>query len=263
VKWVPDSTGRFKWRPYYDQEELNSECEWLVTSFLEQKCGERRFPISTDDLCVMIEQHASDLDLYADLSIEGEDVEGVTEFFPNKKPAIRIAQELSIDSSKSGRLRTTLAHEFGHVKFHSFLWELNPPGQKHAGVLSKIPAQREKLARLRKRITNQYAPEKVFQVRGPASFSPNLTLKSRHGHMLDAPYSDWMEWQASYACGAILMPVSSIQNLVCAQMEEAARWLPCDSDSARELIAHVAARFDVPIDSARIRLEKLGFLQKI
>lgn len=271
MKWVPDSTGRFQWRPYYDLAELDYECQRLVTIFLKRRYGEIHFPLSTDDLSVMIEQETSYLDVYADLSVEGPDVEGLTEFFPNKKPAVRIARGLSLDSRRSGRLRTTLAHEFGHVRFHTFLWELSPPNQQSTtGVLSQVPIQRKKYAQFRERIARRYAPEKAHLSNQDSMWARLSTdgrtgtaLKCRRSQVLDAPYSDWMEWQASYACGAILMPLSFIRNLVCAEIRQNGLrgWLPSDSDSARELIARVATSFDVPDDSARVRLEKLGFLQ--
>ncbi len=259
MKWVPDTTGRFQWRPYYDQEELDRECERSITGFLKQKYGQSRFPVSTDDLCVMIEQYASELDLYADLSREGEDVDGVTEFFPDKRPAVRIAQELSTDASNSGRLRTTLAHEYGHVRFHAFLWDGATVRTFGMEVLSKIPAQRRMYGRVRERaLSGRANVQRPWPTR-----SSRLVAASRctRDFVLDAPLSDWMEWQAGYACGAILMPLSAMRNLVHAEMGDGGRWLTGDSEAAIELVARTAESFDVPADSARVRLEKLGFLR--
>lgn len=274
MKWVPDSTGRFHWRPYYDQAELDSECERLVANFLRRKYGVIRFPLSTDDLSVMIEQEVSDLDLYADISVEGPDVEGLTEFFPDKKPAVRIARELSLDSSRSGRLRTTLAHEFGHVRFHTFLWDSRASSLskvRQPGVLSQVPLQRKKYEQFRERLARRYALEKVLlsrnipaQVRLSTGHKHDITVKCTRSLILDAPFSDWMEWQASYVCGAILMPISALRNCIRASLGEqgSGGWLPSDSDSARGLIVRVSEAFDVSTDAAKVRLEKLGFLQK-
>ena len=71
MKWVQDTTLRFKWRPYYEPEELDAECERIVLEFLMSKNGVVCFPISNDDLAVMVERDTSDLDLFADLSREG------------------------------------------------------------------------------------------------------------------------------------------------------------------------------------------------
>ena len=121
MKWVPDKTGRFAQRPHYLPEELDTECERVILSFLNKKYGRVEFPIKTDDLTVFIEERA-DLDSYAELSGEGDHVEGVTEFLPGKRPVVRIAEELNA-SHLENRLRTTLTHEYGHVHFHRFMFE--------------------------------------------------------------------------------------------------------------------------------------------
>ncbi|GEM_PF-353915 len=271
MRWMPDSTGRFGWRPYYDQEELDYECERLVISFLKLRYGEIRFPVSTDDLSVMIEQETSDLDLYADLSAEGADVEGLTEFYPNKKPSVKIARELSTGVSRYAGLRTTLAHEYGHVKFHTFLWNLTP-GKKSPGVLSKIPVQRRTYEQFRKRIASRNALQDSSRLSSdshapalPTGREPYGALKCKRSRIADAPFSDWMEWQASYVSGAVLMPLSPLRNVINNESGkgDSLNWLSSHSEAAGELISSVATAFEVSIDAARVRLEKLGFLQNI
>ena len=71
MRWSRDPTGRFPERPYYLQEELDSLSEGWVVSFLRERHGAAEFPVSTEDLTVMIESDTSDLDQYADLSSEG------------------------------------------------------------------------------------------------------------------------------------------------------------------------------------------------
>lgn len=117
MKWVNDKTGRFPRRPHYLPEELDTACEMLIADFLRQRHGKIEFPISTDDLTVLIESMVDDLDLYADLSQEEGEVEGVTDFFPGNRPKVRIAKRLSSDQRMINRFRTTLTHELGHVKF--------------------------------------------------------------------------------------------------------------------------------------------------
>ncbi|MFC1953122.1 hypothetical protein ACFLWR_03220 [Chloroflexota bacterium] len=221
---------------------------------------------------MMIEQDTSDLDLYADLSIEGGDVEGLTDFFRSKKPAVKIAQELSLDSGKFNRLRTTLAHEYGHVRFHTFLWDINSHRRPTVNMGKMISLQRRKYQRFRTRLASKHDIIK-FQSLSPAisktgyifEFKPEIGPRCKRTRMFDAPFSDWMEWQASYICGAILMPLSIIRNLVldCMKERELYGWGADDSDHARELTALVAEAFDVSLDAARVRLLKLGFLQKI
>ncbi len=55
-------------------------------------------------------------------------MEGVTDFCPGEKPTVRIAHQLSEEPRRENRLRTTLTHEYGHVKFHAFLWAVQQPG---------------------------------------------------------------------------------------------------------------------------------------
>jgi hypothetical protein len=124
MRWVPDSTGRFGVRPEYTGAELDAECERNVNGFLAARYGKVNVPIPTDALTIMLEQATSDFDLYADLCSLGADVEGVTEFSSDRRPCVRISKELSLDCHSQRRLRMTLAHEYAHVKLHSFLWSL-------------------------------------------------------------------------------------------------------------------------------------------
>ena len=77
MKMVPDQTGRFAERPHYTPEELDGECERIITAFLRKRRGDVCLPVTTDDLNVLIEQTGASLDAYADLRSYGPDVEGV------------------------------------------------------------------------------------------------------------------------------------------------------------------------------------------
>ena len=79
-------------------------------------------PIPTGALLKLIERDAADLDLYADLSGEGEGVEGVTYFFTMGRPKVRILRALTEQKHRAHRLRNILAHEYAHVRLHSDLW---------------------------------------------------------------------------------------------------------------------------------------------
>lgn len=245
MKWVADQSGRFRLRPYYDREELDFECERIVSRFLERKYGVCCYPISTDDLTVMIEEDTSDLDLFADLSGLGEDVEGLTDFFPDRKPAVKISADLSVDDRREHRLRTTLAHEYGHVKFHTFMWELNRWENPESTVICT-----GKYSRLYGKFNHPL---------------PKINPICKSSRIIDAPFEDWMEWQASYACGAFLMPLAPVNKLAEEYLKRYSDrcWLPSDTDKAVELTDLVAESFDVSTDAARVRLQKLGFLQKI
>jgi hypothetical protein len=255
MKWVADSTGRFRWRPYYSREELDNECEQIVSSFLREKYGVVSFPISTDDLSIMVERDTSDLDLYADLGGEAEDVEGVTDFFACKKPSVKISKALSENYLKSHRLRATLAHEYGHVKFHHFLWDMSLKDANPGSFWKGLSRQRRRLADFRK---------KAVQVNDP-SVTPALGQaagpRCKHSSICDAPADDWMEWQAGYAGGALLIPVSTLKKNVEAVVKKwgGAQVLP-DSKQGRELVDNIAAAFDVSAEAASARLSNLGLL---
>ncbi len=227
VRYVADRTGRFAQRPHYEPKELDRECEAIIGGFLKDRHGAVAYPVTTDDLTVLIERDAESLDQYADLSGYGRDVEGLTHFQPGRKPRVLISEMLAADDYRQNRLRTTLAHEYGHVRFHAYLWDLEPPG---ADLLKANP-------------------------------HANMQICFRD-KILDAAQTDWMEWQAGYVCGAILMPVSRVRALAAAHCESHNLFgVIGQADShGRALIDAVKTGFDVSADAARIRLLKLGIL---
>jgi hypothetical protein len=227
VTYVRDQTGRFQQRPHYKPEELDRECESIVTSFLKDLHGEVRYPVETEDLKTLIERDAEDLDIYADLSIYGAEVEGVTEFRRGRKPAVKIASLLTEDERRENRLRTTLTHEYGHVRFHGYLFEVEPP-----------------------------PPDLLRQ-------QPNRDkIICKRDSMIDAAQTDWMEWQAGYVCGAMLMPKTAVLA-VCrtfAEKHELYGAISLQTAHGAALIASVTAAFKVSDDAARVRLVKLGLV---
>ncbi len=229
MKWINDKTGRFPHRPYFEDQEIDYECEELITSFLLKRYGKVAFPIPTDDLTVLIEQHTSKLDIYADLSQEGESVEGMTVFSSKERPQVFIQRDLSETPNKENRFRTTLTHELGHVKLHGFL----------------LSGDQMSL------FENQSRPT-------------SIQGKCKRDSILNAPAVDWMEWQAGYASGAFLMPISYLRELV----QDA---LAGSQDSSQQTIAsllgqaiihQVQSRFQVSEDAARVRLIKCNFLSE-
>lgn len=227
VRYVRDTTGRFSQRPHYEQHELDRECESIITKFLKDKYGKVEFPVSTEDLTLLIERDTSDFDSYADLSQYNGEVEGVTEFLPPGKPAVKIAAGLANDSRRENRLRTTLAHEYGHVHFHSYLWQVEPP-----------------------------APDLLRQ-------NPNANKQiCKRDSILNAAQADWMEWQAGYVSGAILMPISRLRQIVGAYLEEHGLFGLVGASGAhgQALIERVQGEFQVSADAARVRLLKLNIL---
>jgi Zn-dependent peptidase ImmA (M78 family) len=231
VRWVPDRTGRFAQRPHYEPAELDLECERIITGFLRERNGNVVFPIETDDLIVLLEREAADVDIYADLSGEGLDVEGVTYFRPSGKPDVRIARRLAEEPHAIHRFRTTSTHELGHVTFHNVLWITDTS-------------------------SGDLFPEDSIHAKSAAS------PRCRRESMQPIARTDWMEWQAGYACGAFLMPLTHLKHLV-ADLRAKKGWLDrpqVASVEAGHLLNEVAQRFDVSTDAARVRLIQLELL---
>lgn len=228
MKYIPDNKGRFAQRPYYQDDELDALCDQKITQFLMKKRGRVIFPIETDDLKCMIEQDASDLDAFADLSSEGHGVQGVTDFFPGKKPKVRIAEALSSDASEH-RLRTTLSHEYGHVWLHAPLYDA---------------------------------------VQATLDLFPSCCPQPHQCHrdsIIQAQKVDWMEWQAGFVCGAILMPVSHVKCLLGNIDERNQIHEPAliNTPHANALVNTLADTYCVSKEAARVRLERMGRIVRV
>jgi hypothetical protein len=227
MRYVPDRTGRFGQRPHYEPRELDVIFERIVSEFLKSRYGEIVFPITTDDLTVFIEQDCEDLDPYADLTSYEGNVEGVTEFWPGRKPRVKISNSLSESESRENRFRTTLTHEFGHVRLHGYLFSMGPAGADLFG--------------------NSRKPD---------------VISCKRDTMITAPQNDWMEWQAGYACGAVLMPATQVRRNVDDYRRAANLYGPVPAAGAhgRALIDAIVAAFQVSRDAARVRLSVLGYI---
>jgi Zn-dependent peptidase ImmA (M78 family) len=187
---------------------------------MDRRAGGFRLPIPTGDLIRMINAEANDLDLYADLS---ENVDGFTDYFTDRNPDVKISERLA-SSRYENRLRMTLGHEYGHVRFHAPLW------RKSGRDSDRLPAAR--------------------------------SWRCERDTIVTAPENDWMEWQAAYIGGALLMPQSDV--LVMAgeiAMRDGSKFpLDIDSESGRAVIARIMRRCHVSEQASRVRLLRLGLL---
>lgn len=229
MKWVKDRSGRFAERPHYLPDEMDVQSEKVITEFVQARHGKVEYPLTTDDLTVLIESMTQDLDLYADLTSEGANVEGVTDFFPGSRPRVRIEKKLATDRRMANRFRTTLTHELGHVVFHDFLFQ----GGGSAALFER-------------------------------GSSPGSN-KCKRDNIIDAPQANWMEWQAGFACGAFLMPSTAsrecIRNYLQGKGLSITR-LGVVSAEGQGLITAIVERFAVSRDAARIRLLQKGALSE-
>ncbi len=204
---------------------MDRECEGIVAAFLKREHGTVAYPINTNDLTILIDRETASLNLYADLSAEGEGVEGMTEFFRQGKPAVHIAADLS-DSGRDHRLRTTLTHELGHVKFHAFLWT--------------------------------FETSKPARGNGKATPSPRCHRET----IISVHQVDWLEWQAGYASGALLIPISALRRTVKEARKEAgvSVEVAVGSPGGQHIIRKVQEGYQVSADAARVRLLQRSFL---
>ncbi len=228
TKWVPDNTKRFRRRPHFEPAEIDKECEALVAEFLKRHRGKVEYPLDTNDLIILIEEHVGNLDVYADLSDEGTNVEGVTRFKIGERPDIEIAEILTSEDRRANRYRTTLAHELGHARLH------DPLFQRAFAAGDLFGGRRE---------------EKIV---------------CKRETMLEAPLADWMEWQAGYASGAYLMPRRALASELRLILDASSKMPPfhVDDDVAARLIPVVIDRFGVSREAAIVRLLKLNYLTR-
>lgn len=227
MRWISDPSGRFVQRPWYEDGELDEQCEVLIEGFLLDRHGVVEYPVKTDDLIILIEKHADDLDCYADLSDHGADVQGVTKFGRDGTTSVRIDCELSAENQawRENRLRTTLTHELGHVVLHgSLIPRLQPP---HLGD-DEIPA----------------------------------LCRCTRDSVLEASPVDWLEWQAGYASGAFLMPITATRALAarCRADWKMRETFVVGGKPAADLVRWTQRHFDVSPTAARVRLSQLGEL---
>ena len=110
-------------------------CEETITSFLRQHFGFERIPVPTEAVTMLIERDAADLDLATDLSDDIHEVFGFTQFERGRKPLVKIARELWEQRHRNNRLRTTLAHEYGHVMLHTWLYDKYGAARRSAPLL--------------------------------------------------------------------------------------------------------------------------------
>lgn len=227
MRWIRDASGRFPQRPWYDSVEIDSLCESMVSEFLLERYKSVKYPIATDDLAVLIERHVADLDLYADLTGEGTDVQGVTDFGIDGNTRVRIDRMLATGPEwwARNRLRTTLTHELRHVILHSPLMP-----QTQLTLCDHLPEAH--------------------------------VCRCKRDTIISADATDWMEWQAGYASGAYLMPRSAATALAerCQQGKRSVRFV-VGSAWGDELVRRTMTEFEVSKTAASVRLRQLGLLR--
>jgi hypothetical protein len=222
MRWIMDKTGRFPRRPYYEYDELNRLLEPKLAAFMRNRHGRIFYPTPTEDLTVFIETHADDVDLFYDFPWEQRDVEGMTEFFPGKKPRVKIARRLSADHMEN-RFRSTLCHETVHVLLHAPLFDSYAIGSYQPSSAS------------------------VYLSRD-ASVPPGSP--------------DWMEVQAGYGASVLLIPGRPMHHRFSMFREQhnLRGALALGSNIAEDFTHSVALAFQTSEACAKVRLRKAGIL---
>ena len=234
MKYQIDETGRLPEKPKYSQKELNNMAEDVLFASSDILGQNIQYPIPTDKLTVIIERYVDDLDLYADLEKEYGDknIEGVTIFLPFKKPVVRISEKLQKFKFKENRLRTTLAHELGHVIIHNPLW------QREFSKLQLPFDTTEKRIQICKRKT-------LF-----SKDEPNYE------------HYDWIEWQANYFGSALLMPKKALHKFYKIFTTERGirSQISDESSDASDLISMLSQAFQLSNEAVRVRLKQMKIL---
>lgn len=221
MKTIQTHKGPFKKRPYYEQHEIEQTCaNELHALNLLPKNPE---PIRIDRF---IEKRFGITPEYRDLPVG---VLGYSQFGKKGVEAIVVAKSLDSDSAKSSerRLRTTLAHESGHVLL-----------QGHLFALGKKPVS----------LFNDGINEPQILCRESCDGS--------HQHAYDGK---WWEFQANQTIGPLLLPKILVEEVIDTFLMDldifGTRSLPPDQrDKAVQLLAEI---FNVNPAAAKTRLDIL------
>ncbi len=180
MRMIRDPKGRFPSAPHYTNDELDRECERLVAALLRKRHGEVRPRITTDELSPSIELNGASLDsICRPHSPYGDDVEGVTVFHPDREPEVA--------SSRTG-------------------WRTIPAART---VCARPWLTSSAMCISIGTCGLEFLHGQLFD----RSSTENKAICKRDTIIQAANY-DWMEWQAGYVSGAILMPATAIRRLV-------------------------------------------------
>ncbi|HTV93782.1 MAG TPA: ImmA/IrrE family metallo-endopeptidase [Verrucomicrobiae bacterium] len=204
---------------------LESEIQQRLDSALT-RCfsGAPSFPLTDNELDLLVDSVTEHYDPMADLhSHLGIDVEGVTVFRPGHRPRVKISSHLLVDNLRRRR-RMTIAHEVGHVLLHCDL----------------------------------YQEDRTLDLFSDTNARGRIFCKT--STML--PGADWMEWQASFTAGCLLMPSAAMRQVMLTLRGDALQQpLYLDDSFTIDVITDVARAFDVSEDAAKVRLIQTGFVE--
>lgn len=224
MRYKKDDTGRFDKRPHFELGYLDELCERTLLDYLTSTLESIAWPVSTETIIKLVERDTEELDLFTSMEEFGLDdgVDGFTDYSGSSKPLVYINKRLYNKPYLENRLRTTLAHEYGHVLLHGPLFRDDSPCK-----LLKSP---DEWTRPVPRTLSQRAKSK-----------------------------DWMEWQANYAMGALLMPKAAVEELVTWYARKYGFSAPFGERTghAMQLAEATSKHFLVSVEAASIRLKQM------
>lgn len=220
--------------PWGKQVYFNDDEFEVMMESLRAKCGGTCF------------RHGSgvdvDLVLLKALQIEPDFVSlppgllGRTSFYPDGTAKIEVSRNLAeaaeTDTLARRRLRTTLAHEAGHICCHRDLF------LRDVSTLSLFD-QLEK------------------QTRNSAILCREEVIGNRHYN------GEWWEYQANRCMAALLLPKQNLKEAVSLQLQLLNTpdfTAAIKSDNAMQVIRALADIFDVSVEATMYRLKDLGYI---
>jgi len=234
---IPDKTGKFPFRIWYDDGEIDHVMDWHLQQF--SKLVE---PITTTwtPIDKFVEYYLPkalgvdvDLDFGADLQPnEGADVLAATHFFPDKVE-IAIDRRLVEESEREGRegrFNITMAHEASHCLFHLPLFRTDA----NQGVLFQNGSQ-GKIRCLSRNVASTYDRQ-------------------------------WWEYQANQGMAALAMPKNKFLKAFLSEREaygiyDNTSLLEAEGGYVFGLVAgHLSRSFRVSKKAVGVRLSSLGQL---
>ena len=139
----------------------------------------------------------------------------------------------------------------------------DPPRKPRVQIARTLFEDGRRVHRLRFTLAHEYAH---VVIHAPLYLRAGLARHEEHpctDTNIDASATplDWMEWQASYAAGALLMPISRLEALIAACLPaELPTPLPVDQPPGRDLQQRANEAFMVSSDAAAVRLAQLGYV---
>jgi hypothetical protein len=132
----------------------------------------------------------------------------------------------------------------------------------HVQILRELWEQSWRVNRLRTTLAHEYSHVILHTWLYDRLEAPMGPQTCYWRTMLPSAGVDWMEWQAGYLSGALLMPESFIRRAAEAyfRSREISRTVARDSREAAELTQRTSLIFEVSPEAAAVRLSQLGFL---